>query len=209
MFGDGSLTFREFVMREPLPLATIHDAVLEFLRGRTDAVLFGAQAVNAYVAESRMTQDVDILSTRAAELAEELRTYLAERFQIAVRIRTVANGVGHRLYQRRKPENRHLVDIRSVDRFPAHGTVDSVLVIAPAGLICLKVISSVSRMGSAKRFTDLADIYRLLLTFPDLKTPDGPVAEHLRASGASETVLDAWRGIVAEEITPEDDEAGY
>ena len=42
MFGDGSLTFREFIMREPLPLATIHDAVLEFLRGRTDAVLFGA-----------------------------------------------------------------------------------------------------------------------------------------------------------------------
>ena len=39
--GDGSLTFREFIMREPLPLATIHDAVLEFLRGRTDAVLFG------------------------------------------------------------------------------------------------------------------------------------------------------------------------
>jgi len=48
MFGDGSLTFREFIMREPLPLATIHDAGLEFLRGRTDAVLFGAHAVNAY-----------------------------------------------------------------------------------------------------------------------------------------------------------------
>lgn len=52
MFGDGSLTLREFAMREPLPLATIHDAVLEFLRGRQDAVLFGAQAVNAYVDES-------------------------------------------------------------------------------------------------------------------------------------------------------------
>ena len=34
MFGDGSLTFREFMMREPLPLATIHDAILfEFLPG--------------------------------------------------------------------------------------------------------------------------------------------------------------------------------
>ena len=76
MFGDGSLTFREFIMREPLPLATIHDAVLEFLRGRTDAVLFGAHAVNAYVEESRMTQDVDILSPRAPELAEELRAHL-------------------------------------------------------------------------------------------------------------------------------------
>jgi len=56
MFGDGSLTFQEFAMRESLPLATIHDAVLEFLRGRDDAVLYGAQAVNAYVYEPRMTQ---------------------------------------------------------------------------------------------------------------------------------------------------------
>lgn len=209
MFGDGSLTFREFVMRETLPLATIHDAVLHFLRGRPDAVLFGAQAVNAYVAESRMTQDVNILSTRAAELAEELRTYLAERFQIAVRIRTVANGTGQRIFQLRKPENRHLVDIRSVDRFPSHGTVDSVLVIAPAELICQKVVSMVGRRQTAKGATDIADIRRLLLTFPDLKTPDGHVAEHLRTSGATETVLDAWRQIAAEEIMPEDDEAGY
>ena len=36
MFGDGSLTFREFAMREILPLATIHVAVLEFLRGQTE-----------------------------------------------------------------------------------------------------------------------------------------------------------------------------
>jgi len=28
MFGDGSLTFREFMMREPLPLATIHEAFI-------------------------------------------------------------------------------------------------------------------------------------------------------------------------------------
>lgn len=34
MFGDGPLTFREFVTREPVPLAQIHDAVLEFLRDR-------------------------------------------------------------------------------------------------------------------------------------------------------------------------------
>src|SRR5271166_30539 len=103
MFGDGSLTFREFIMREPLPLATIHEAVLEFLRGRSDAVLFGAQAVNAYVEEPRMTQDVDILSPRAEELAEELRAYLGNRFQIAVRVRSIRQGIGFRVYQLRKP----------------------------------------------------------------------------------------------------------
>src|SRR6476620_8034411 len=99
MFGDGALTFREFAMREPLPLATIHDAVLEFLRDRDDAVLFGAQAVNAYVKESRMTQDVDVASPRAEELAEELREYLHQRFHIAVRVRSIREGLGYRVYQ--------------------------------------------------------------------------------------------------------------
>src|SRR5580693_5272696 len=111
MFGDGALTFREFAMGEPLPLATIHQAVLEFLRRRDDAVLFGAQAVNAYVDEPRMTQDVDILSTHAAELAEELRKLLADRFHIAVRVRVVADGHGFRVFQLRKPKNRHLADV--------------------------------------------------------------------------------------------------
>src|SRR5438552_3733004 len=72
MLNAGTLTFKEFAMREPLPLATIHDAVLQFLRGRDDAVVFGAQAVNAYVDEPRMSQDIDLVSTRATELAEEL-----------------------------------------------------------------------------------------------------------------------------------------
>jgi hypothetical protein len=58
MFGDGSLTLREFAMKEPLPRAKVHDAVLEFLRNRDDAALFSAQAVNAYVDEPRMTQGV-------------------------------------------------------------------------------------------------------------------------------------------------------
>src|SRR2546428_5822235 len=106
MFGDGSLTFREFIMREPLPLATIHDAVLEFLRGRNDAVLYGAQAVNAYVDEPRMTQDVDVISARAADLAEEIRAHLATRFTIATRVRNVRDGVGYRVYQVHKPKNR-------------------------------------------------------------------------------------------------------
>src|SRR5206468_9434375 len=116
MFGDGSLTFREFAMREPYPLATIHDAVLEFLRGRDDAVLFGAQAVNAYVDEARLTQDVDIASPRAAELAQELCQFLNARFHIAARVRNVREGLGYRIYQVRKPKNRHLVDLRPVEQ---------------------------------------------------------------------------------------------
>src|SRR5437870_990024 len=132
MFDAGALTFREFVMSEPLPLATIQNVVLEFMRGRDDAVLFGAQAVNAYVAEPRMSQDVDLLSTRAKELAEELREQLSQRFHIAVRVRQIARGRGYRLFQIRKFGNRHLVDVRPVASLPSAQRVEGVLVIAPA-----------------------------------------------------------------------------
>ncbi len=107
MLNAGTLTFKEFAMREPLPLATIHDAVLQFLRGRDDAVVFGAQAVNAYVGEPRMSQDIDLVSTRAAELAEELRDYLSERFHIAVRVPVIGADKGYRLFQIQKPRNRN------------------------------------------------------------------------------------------------------
>src|SRR6185503_16286162 len=99
MFDAGTLTFREFVMNEPLPLASIQNAVLEFLRDRDDGVVFGAQAVNAYVSEPRMTQDVDILSTRAKELAGELREHLSKLFHVAVRVREIGEGRGYRLFQ--------------------------------------------------------------------------------------------------------------
>jgi len=108
MLNAGVLTFKEFAMREPLPLATIHEAVLEFLRGREDVVVFGATAVNAYVGEPRMTQDIDLMSTRAMGLAEELRKYLSEGFHIAVRVRTVRGDKGYRLFQMQKAGNRHL-----------------------------------------------------------------------------------------------------
>jgi len=109
MFKGGTFTFREFVMAEQLPLATVQEAVLEFLRGREDVVVYGAQAVNAYVDEPRMTQGIDLISTRAEELADELRAYLHDRFHIAVRIRRVASGRGLRLFQVQKDGNRHLV----------------------------------------------------------------------------------------------------
>lgn len=206
MFGDGPLTFREAMMREPFPLAVIHDAILfEFLPGRDDAVLFGAQAVNAYVEESRLTQDVDIASPRAEELAEELRQFLNKRFHIAVRLRSVHEGIGYRIYQVQKPKNRHLVDVRPIDVLPPCQRVQEVLVVTPPQLICEKVISMVQRTKVAKGFTDRADLYRLLLTFPELKSVEGPVAERLRAAGASAEVMSAWKELVAQEILPEDD----
>jgi len=208
MLNADALTFQEFVMREPLPLATIQNAVLEFLRGRDDVVVFGAQAVNAYVSEPRMTQDIDLVSVRAAELAQELRDYLSERFRIAVRVREIGKGRGYRLYQVRKSGNRHLVDLRPVETLPLAQRIEQVLVVAPAELIARKVISYHQRRGTPKSGTDWRDVAMLLLTFPELKRDSGPVVDRLRAAGADAAVLSVWKELVAQEIRlpDEDDE---
>ena len=150
MFDAGALTFQEFMMGESLPLATLQQAVLEFLRGRDDAVVCGAQAVNAYVGEPRMTQDLDLLSPRAEALAQELRTYLHQQFHRAVRVRQVSQGRGYRLLQVRQPRNRHLVDIRAVESLPAAQRLADVLVMAPAELIASKVHVYYQRRGRPK-----------------------------------------------------------
>jgi hypothetical protein len=206
MFGDGALTFQEFVMGETLPLATVHAAVLEFLRGREDAAVFGAQAVNAYVEEPRMTQEVDLLSPRAAELAAELRGFLAARFHVAVRVREVAGGRGFRVFQARKPASRHLVDIRAVDELPPTRRVGDVLVVSPTELVARKLLACHSRRRTAKSFTDRRDLAELLLAFPELRTESGPVRDRLKALGADASALATWREVVATEIEPARDE---
>jgi hypothetical protein len=209
MFGDGSLTLREFAMGEPLPLARAHDAILEFLRNRTDAALSDAQAVNAYVEESRMTQDVDILSPRAADLAEELRLHLGKIFHIAVRTRVVADGKGFRIFQLREPKNRHLADIRQVDQLPPTRIVSDVLVPTPEDLIAQKVIALVQRQGQPKSDTDRRDIKVLLLAYPDLKKEVGPVADRLLANAANAATITAWRDLANLDLPAPDDDAGY
>ena len=206
MLVDDGLTFHEIVMKDPLPKGTIQQAVIDFLRGRDDAAIFGAMAVNAYIDERRMTEDVDIVSPRARELAEELRHYLGERFHIAMRIRSVRGGIWFRLYQLVKPKYRHLADVRPVDTLPPAGLIDGVLVVTPIEVIAGKVISCVRRKGKPKSFTDRRDLAHMLLKFPELKVEHGPVEERLAAHGADEESLAFWRQLVAEEIRPEEDD---
>ncbi len=203
------LTFREFVMKEELPLASIHAAVFEFLRDRNDALIFGAQAVNAYVDEPRMTQDVDLMSTRAAELSSELCEYLKKRFYIAVRVRKIRGGKGFRIYQILKSGNRHLVDLRAVKKLPAAQRIEQVLVMAPAELVASKVISYYQRRGKPKSGTDWRDIAMLLLAFPDFKQMNSPVTAHLQAVGVKPPIMAVWEEFVKQEIQSleeEDDE---
>jgi hypothetical protein len=206
MLGDGALTFKEFVMQEPLPLATVHRAVLEFLSDVGDAVLLGAQAVNAYVDEPRMTQDVDICTPRAAELAEQLRDRLSARFHIAVRVREIGEGRGYRLYQVQKPTNRHLVDVRPVATLPPVRRIGDVLVVAPEELIAGKLIAYRRRQGTPKSGTDWRDLAVLLLAFPELKRSFGPVRDRLEAAGAEPTIFAAWDDLVGQHIEAERDE---
>ena len=193
-------------MQERLPLATIQTAILDFLRNREDAVIFGAQAVNAYVNEARMTEDVDLMSTRAEALAEELRTFLSEQFYVAIRLCRVVNGRGLWLFQLRKEGNRHLVDLRVVETLPPARRIEQVLVLDPVDLIATKILALHQRRGRPKAGTDWRDVAMLLLTFPELKREDGPVAERLRAMGVGEAVLTVWRDFVSQPIQFEDDE---
>lgn len=210
MFGDGSLAFHEFASKEPLPLAFVHDAVLDFLRGRDDAALRGSQAVNAYVSQARMTEDVDILSTRAAELAEEIRDDLVGRLPIDIRVREVRGGLGFRVDQVREPKGRHLVDVTSVESLPETCRVQEILIISPPELIASKLTTYHRRRGTIKSFTDWRDLMVLLLTYPELKANEGLVRERLLAAEAEAKVFEIWRELVAEDISEgdEDDEFG-
>ena len=205
---DAPLSFREFMTHEEVPLAAIFHEVLTYLAGRSDAVLFGAQAVNAYCDTERMTHDIAVLSIDAAGLAADLRTLLAERFHLAVRVREVIEGKGFRVYQLRQPKNRHLVDVRQVDVLPLHRRLERVQVIEPAELVAMKVVSLAARRNRPKGDTDHADLRRLLLAFPALRVVDGEIAELLRAGKATDTMLALWSELVSQPLEPDEDE-GY
>lgn len=202
MINAGVLTFQEFAMHETLPLSTVQESVLEFLQGREDVVLFGAQAVNAYVPEPRMTQDVDLLSTRARELSEELREHLNQKFQIAVR--EIAEGKGFRVYQVRGEGNRHLTNLRAIKELPESQRIENVLVLTPAELIASKVISYQSRRGKPKAGTDWRDLAVLLLKFPEFKTENSQVSDILQQRKVDPKILNVWRQLVAQDILLED-----
>jgi hypothetical protein len=205
---DAPLTFREFMTHEEVPLASIFREVLSFLAARQDAVLFGAQAVNAYCEPARMTADLDLLSTSGEDLAEALRELLASRFHLAIRVREVVPGAGYRVYQVRKPKNRHLIDVRHVQTLPTFHEIEGVRVAQPVELVALKAISIAARRGKEKELSDRLDAVRLLRTFPELKTEEGAVKTRLRELEASESALGVWTELVSQRVAVDEDE-GY
>ena len=162
--------------------------------------------MNAYVDEPRMTQDIDLLSTRANMVAQFLRDHLRRQFRIAVRVGRLGEGRRLRLFQVRKSGNRHLVDLRPVETLPSAERIAGVLVMAPADLIASKVIAYHHRWGQPKSGTDWRDLAMLLLTFPALKRERGPVVDRLEAADADPAVLAVWKDLVAQEIRPADED---
>lgn len=190
--------------REPLPLATIFREVLAFLGTREDAVIFGAHAVNAYCEPARMTADIDVLSTDAAGLSEAVKALLSDRFHVAPGVREVVPG-GFRIYQVRKPKNRHLVEVRQIAELPPFRQVEGVRVVEPAELAAMKSIAIAARRGQEKGLSDTLDLHRLLRAFPDLRAEGGPVPARLNALGA-DGALAAWLEVVRSPLEIDDDD---
>ena len=164
-------------MGEPLPLATVQEAILDFCRGRSDLCVFGAQALSLHTGVPRMTQDVDIMAERPEEAAKELAAYLSSRFpsQMAARVRRIQRDrrvLGFRIYQKRNADrggNRHLADIRVLDvPRAALETKDGIQYSGAALTLAMKTFAATVRSNLLKRDQDRVDAQRLLLAMPEV-----------------------------------------
>ena len=206
LLGDAPLTLREFVTDEPEPLAAIFREIVPLLAAHEDAVVFGAHAVNAYCEPERMTADIDVLSTDAAGLAEDIRALIAEQFRIAMRVREVVPGA-FRVSQLRKPKNRHLAHVRQVAQLPPFREIGRVRVVEPVELAAMKAIAIAARKGQEKGLSDRLDLHRLLRACPDLRAEDGPVPARLTALGADIAAVAAWREVVQAPLEVDDQDS--
>jgi Nucleotidyl transferase AbiEii toxin, Type IV TA system len=205
------LTATEFSMHEPVPIHRVQEAIFEFCRGHADAVVFGAQAVNVYAPVPRMTQDVDLLSSHPREVAEELARLLGDRLHIAVRVREVSAGRGFRVYQVRREGNRHLADVRLAE-FSLDDSLerDGIRYVSLPTVVALKLRALAQRRLAPKGATDLADLRRLLIAHPELRTKSGTVADAIERTGGGDGASQAWHELLeAPLITDEDVDEGY
>jgi hypothetical protein len=194
------LSAREFHLREPVPLARVHEAILEFCRGREDLVVFGAQAVNVHVGQLRMTEDVDLLARAPRAVAEELAAHLRALLQIATRVRVVKPGAGFRVYQPRKEGTRHLADVRLAEVDLGEPDVkDGVRYTSAPVTLAMKVCALHKRRFAPKGATDLADVRRLLLAHPKLRQERGVVSDLIGRIGEP-GVVETWQSLLSEPL---------
>jgi hypothetical protein len=213
------LTLSEYLMKEPVPLHRVHEAIFDFCRRWHDAVIFGAQAVNAHLPEAgaRMTQDVDILSVHPEQTARALADALRAQLQIATRVREVVLGKGFRVYQKRESGSRHLADVRLLEFDAESVKRDGVVYVGLALLVAMKLAAATRRGNTAKGLTDLVDLRRLLAAHPELSGDarlDAAIATATGSAAGAAAAKDMWRSILsappaaADPEWPDDDDEG-
>jgi Nucleotidyl transferase AbiEii toxin, Type IV TA system len=195
---DAPLTAQEYLMHERVPLGQIFQLIFDLLRKRPNAIVYGSQAINAYVSPPRMTEDIDIFTDDAPRLAEDICHAIHSTFHIAVRVRRAKNGVGLRIYQTSKANRRHLVDIRPIQNPPPTRIIGGVAFVEPSALAAMKVISAHDRGHRTEGMQDLVDLKKLLAQFPTLRA-SAIVEHHLRAFGASLAAHELWARLRAEQ----------
>ena len=111
------------------------------------------------------------------------------------------------MYQLRSPKNRHVCDLRGVAELPPYETHGGFRVLAPLDLIAMKVVSLASRRLQPKGATDLADLRRLLLAFPDVRSGETDViAPRIAQLTSGPAALETWRELRAASIEPDEDD---
>jgi hypothetical protein len=175
------LTLSEYLVGEPLPLATVQEVILDFCRDRPDLCVFGAQALALHTGVPRMTQDVDLMAEDPEAVAVALAEHLAKRFpgQMAAQVRTVRRDgrvLGYRVFQKRSAQsggNRYLADVRRLDvPRSALQTVEGVQFTGAALTLAMKVFAATARSNALKRDQDRVDAKRLVLALPALEASD-------------------------------------
>jgi len=208
LLEDAPVALHEYLESLGLSRADLFRAVAELLRTRSDAVIVGAHAVNAYVSRARTSDDVDVLSTDGEGLAQELATQLCARFHTGFVVRSDAGGVRHRVHELRAPKERPFCDVRTVAALPPFEVHDQLQIVAPVGLVAGKTMRYAARRRQPNGGTDLADLRRLLLQFADFTTVrSSTIAEQIRAIGGSEDAVRTWEALCLDRIEPgEEDE---
>lgn len=199
------LSLREYVMQESLPLATVHEAILDYCRDRQDVCVFGAQASSLYAGVPRMTQDVDLMADAPEAVAHELAARLARRFphRMAACVRTVRRGervLGYRVCQQRSDEqggSRDLADVRVLDVPRAALSVENgVQYTGPRLTLAMKVMAATLRSNALKRDQDRIDARQLMLALRDVSAAD--LEPLWLALGAPSTVRRAFEELGAD-----------
>jgi hypothetical protein len=84
--------------------------------------------------------------------------------------------------------------------------VDGILVVQPAELMALKLVSMSMRTNTPKGLTDQADLMRLVLAFPEHRSIDGIVSIALQKLAAPAQAYDAWKSLVENVVLPDTDD---